>query len=52
MRYDITVRRGDGMESLNGILGLFSFFVFLFSASWIKQRFANREKDIEPKKDS
>jgi hypothetical protein len=33
------------MESLNGIFVLFSFFIFLFAASWLKQKFANRKDD-------
>jgi len=38
-------KRDGHMESLNGIFVLFSFFIFLFSASWLKQRLASRNDD-------
>jgi hypothetical protein len=38
------------MESLNGIFVLFAFFIFLFAASWLKQRFAGRDSDNQSKK--
>jgi len=37
------------MESVNSIFVLFSFFIFLFFASWLKQKFANRGKDNQSK---
>jgi hypothetical protein len=32
------------MESFNGILVLFSFFILLLSGSWVKGRLSNKEK--------
>jgi hypothetical protein len=40
-----TLIRGGFMENLNGIFVLFAFFIYLFFASWLKQKLANRGKD-------